>query len=87
VAELRALFHVAELPDAQITTVKGTARFPSLEAWVYTDIKGWVLADLLDDEQFARLRDAAERALSPFVAVDGTVAFDAPAHIVTAVKS
>lgn len=86
VAELRALFHVAELPDAQITTVKGTARFPSLEAWVYTDIKGWVLADLLDDEQFAQLREAAERALSPFVAVDGTVAFDAPAHIVTAVK-
>ena len=87
VAGLRALFRDAGLPDAQITTVKGTARFPSLEAWVYTDIKGWVLADLLDDDQFAVLREAAEQALSPFVAVDGTVTFDAPAHIVTAVKS
>jgi SAM-dependent methyltransferase len=84
--QLRALFRDAGIPDARITTVKGTARFPSIEAWVYTDIKGWVLADLLDDGQFALLCEEAEGALSPFVDRDGAVTFDAPAHIVTAVK-
>lgn len=87
VRELDALFRDAGIPDAQINTVNGTARFPSLGDWVYTEIKGWVLADVLDDEQFARLREEAEQALSPFVTASGAVAFDAPAHLVTAVKS
>jgi len=70
----------------QITTVTGTARFPSIESWVYTDIKGWVLADLLDDDQFALLLREAQQALSSFVTADGTVAFSAPAHIISAAK-
>lgn len=87
VGTLRDLFSAAGLPDVQITTLKGTARFPSIEAWVYTDIKGWVLADMLDDDQFALLLREAQQHLQPFVTADGSVAFDAPAHIVTAVKA
>jgi ubiquinone/menaquinone biosynthesis C-methylase UbiE len=84
---VRSLFASAGIPRATVTTVKGTARFPSIKAWMYTDVKGWTLADMIDDAQLARLLDEAEKALRPFLAADGTVAFEAPAHIVTATKS
>jgi SAM-dependent methyltransferase len=83
---LHSLFAEAGIAEAQITTHKGTARFPSLPAWVYTDIKGWTLADVLDDTQFEQLLQWAQEALHQFVRDDGTVVFDSPAHIVTATK-
>jgi ubiquinone/menaquinone biosynthesis C-methylase UbiE len=83
---LRSLFAAAGIPDAQITTQEGTARFPSIQSWVYTDIKGWTLADVLDDAQFDRLLTEAQRALRRFTIAEGTVVFSAPAHIVTATK-
>jgi ubiquinone/menaquinone biosynthesis C-methylase UbiE len=83
---LRSLFATAGVPNATVTTVKGTARFPSIKAWMYTDVKGWTLADMIDEAQFARLLEEAEKALRPFLAADGTVAFEAPAHIITATK-
>ena len=85
-AALRALFASAGITQTDVTTQVGTARFPSLRAWIYTEIRGWVLADALDDAQFARLSEEAEHVLAPFVTADGRIAFDAPAHIVTAVK-
>ena len=81
---LYALCREAGLADATVVTYEGTARFPSIESWVYTDIKGWTLADSIDDAQYAQLLAEAETALQPFVDGDGTVAFPAPAHIITA---
>ncbi len=83
---LKQLLGKADLPDAIITTYTGTARFPSIRDWMHTDINGWVLADMLNEQQFAQLVDAAEQELQPFVIKDGSVAFNAPAHIITAVK-
>ena len=57
-----------------------------LGPWMYTDIKGWTLASSLDDDQFDRLQREAERALQHFVSKDGSVRFEAPAHILTANK-
>ena len=71
----------AGVADVEIRTRQGTARFPSIASWVYTDVKGWTLADMLDEAQFKRLVTEAELALRPFVARDGTVAFALPAHI------
>jgi ubiquinone/menaquinone biosynthesis C-methylase UbiE len=85
-AALRSLFAAAGIPNVSVTTRTGTARFLSIKAWVSTEVKGWTLADLIDDAQLARLLDEAEKALRPFLTADGTVAFDAPAHIVTATK-
>lgn len=84
--KLASLFAGSGLPEPTIQTMSGTARFPSLDAWMYTDIKGWTLAGTIDDEGFERLRRAAQERLSHFVRAGGTVEFDAPAHIVTAVK-
>ena len=65
---------------------EGTARFPSIEAWVHTDVKGWTLADMIDDGQYRLLQREAPRALQHFVQPDGTVVFEAPAHILCATK-
>jgi len=83
---LEALFAEAGLRRIGIETLDGTARFPSIASWVRTDIKGWTLADRIDDAQFARLAAQAENALRRFVAADGCVEFAHPAHIVSATK-
>lgn len=87
VGRLTALFDGAGLPAAEVTTREGTARFPSIESWVYTDIKGWVLADVIDDAMYERLLAEAQRTLAPFVVDGGRVAFPAPAHLVSAMKA
>jgi SAM-dependent methyltransferase len=83
---LRSLLTEAGIPGVAIRTSDGTARFPSLEAWVRTDVKGWTLADLIDDAQYRTLLREAERELGPFVGRDGTVAFRSSAHIVAAMQ-
>jgi len=79
-------FDAAGVPQSRVDTQIGTARFPSIADWVRTDVKGWTLADAIDDAQYAQLQQAAQRELKRFAAADGSVRFDSPAHIVTAVK-
>lgn len=67
------------LGDVEVERLEGEARFPSIGAWVHTDIKGWTLRDLIDDRQYAALRAAAQRELARFAGPDGRVAFPAPA--------
>ena len=85
--QLRALFAKAGVAGTEISTFVGAARFPSIESWVRTEIKGWTLADLIDHAQYERLLDEAETALQPYTTADGTVTFAALAHIVTARKA
>lgn len=86
-AVLTPLFEQAGVGDLRVQTITGRAQFDSLSAWVHTDVKGWTLADMIDDAQFAVLQREAETALAEFVQPDGTVAFTAPAHIVAASKA
>jgi ubiquinone/menaquinone biosynthesis C-methylase UbiE len=83
---LHSLFGTAAIAGAEIRTLEGTARFPSIQSWVHTDVRGWTLADLIDDAQYAELRQVAEAELTPYVQHDGSVAFPCSAHIVSAVK-
>ena len=62
-------------PDASVVELGGTARFDSVEDWVRTDIRGWTLGDLIDDEQFAVLLREAPNALAGFCDASGLVAF------------
>jgi SAM-dependent methyltransferase len=84
---LRSLFAEAGIADPKISTHAGTARFPSIESWVRTDVKGWTLADLIDDDQYALLLREATTTLRPYAGASGEVAFDAPAHIAAARKT
>jgi SAM-dependent methyltransferase len=77
------------ISDPAVTHHAGVARFESVEAWLHTEIRGWTLADTIDDRGFATLLDAAHEQLSDLVA-DGQVAFDVSALVVngsTASKS
>ena len=83
---LLPLFAEAGLPDAQVQTLAGTTQFPSIDAWVHTDVKGWTLADMIDEAQYQLLRKEAVVALKEFQLGDGTVAFPSSAHIITVAK-
>jgi len=84
-ADFAALFQAAGIP-ARVQTQAGEARFPSIEAWVHTDVKGWTLADMIDAAQYRRLQTAAAEALAAYVGADGQVRFAAPAHLAVAEK-
>lgn len=71
--------------DVRVDEIVGTARFGSIAGWVHTDVRGWTLADLVDDEGEARLVGRARRELARFVSEDGSVAFPAPAIVATVV--
>ena len=81
--KLTGLFSDAGMKNISVNTVTGKARFSSIESWIYTDIKGWTLADVIDGERYQRLLRHAPPKLERFVLADGSVEFDAPAHIVT----
>ena len=83
---LLSQFEEARIVDARIQTQDGVARFSSIEAWVRTDVKGWTLADMIDDAQYETLKREAQAELKRHEQADGTVEFRAPAHIVTATK-
>jgi SAM-dependent methyltransferase len=87
--ELAALFARADMPDVDIVTQHGTARFPDVRTMVEADVRGWLPAAgvMLSESQLGEILDDAEKALSAYVTADGSVAFDSPAHIVTARKA
>jgi SAM-dependent methyltransferase len=70
--------------DVTVVRHDGQARFPSLDDWLYTEIRGWTLADYIGDDQYARLRRAAATRLARFVTGDGSVRFAVPALIASA---
>ena len=72
------------LPNATVRLHQGLARFDSLEAWVHTDVRGWTLADMIDDGQYAQLLASAKTELADFVDHNEQVRFPAPALIATA---
>lgn len=89
---LRAPFVLGDLDDVvallepvgsglRLQEVTGTARFPSIADWVHTDVRGWTLSELVDDDGEAALLARAERDLVRFVTADGHVAFPAPAIV------
>lgn len=78
------LFAKAGIAGAASNTQRGVARFPSLESWINTEIRGWTLADRVDERAQRELLSAAAKVMQPYVADDGAVAFPAPAHIVCA---
>lgn len=83
---LQMLFSGADISGAEIQTYEGTARFPSIETWIYAGVKGWAQDDMIDDKQYELLLKEAQKDLSGFVTTDGTVSFSTLAHIVTTSK-
>ncbi len=87
--EVSALFRDAGAASVELTTLPGTARFPSIRAMVEADLRGWlpVMGVVLSEEQIEGILREAEDALSKYVTSDGTVEFAAPAHIIFAKRT
>lgn len=85
--DLQRVFNDAGM-TVEITTHEGTARHPSVRAWVLTDVKAWFpLVDVvLKKEECDTLLDEAEHALHAFVQPNGTVVFPITAHVASFVK-
>jgi SAM-dependent methyltransferase len=71
-------------PDVTVVRHDGVAQFDSIDGWLHTDIRGWTLSDMVDDETFETLRIEAHRELARFTDDLGHVRFAAPALIATA---
>jgi SAM-dependent methyltransferase len=86
--DLEVLFAGAGVSGVEVAVRKGTARFPSIRVMVEADLRGWlpVMGVVLTEEQIAGILEAAEQALSHYVAGDGAVSFGTSAHIVTGMK-
>ncbi len=84
---LHSLLMEAGVAQAEVQQLPGEANFASIRSWMHTDVRGWTLADQLDDAQFERLVAEAERELSRFVQPDGSVRFSHPALVASATKS
>lgn len=84
--ELRSVFARAGVPDADVRTPDGTVRYPSLDSWMQIDVRGWTLAELIDDAQFATLLAAARAEFRAYEQPDGSIVFPIGAHIATAEK-
>jgi ubiquinone/menaquinone biosynthesis C-methylase UbiE len=82
-AELRAAMSAA-FDQVAVQRLEGSARFPSIDDWVATDVRAWTLRDMLDDRQFEELRAAAQVRLREFCDADGRVGFAAPALVALA---
>jgi SAM-dependent methyltransferase len=74
----------AAFADPAVALHDGAARFASVDAWIHTEIRGWTLADVIDDEQYEQLLREARRRLDRFTDERGRVAFPMPAMILTA---
>ncbi len=87
-AELEKLFKEAGVGSVQVNAHNGTARFPGIRTMVEADLRGWlpVMGVILSEEKIELILNDAEEALGKYVTPVGTVAFSAPANIVTGEK-
>jgi SAM-dependent methyltransferase len=83
-AELTRLLDAAELGSVAVRRHAGVARFQSIDAWMFTEIRGWTLAGAVDDAGFDRLLAEAKRELAGFELPDGRVEFPVEALVATA---
>jgi SAM-dependent methyltransferase len=86
--ELDALFIDCGVESVTVTTHQGLARFPSIRAMVEADLRGWLPMQgvELSEDRISEILEEAEQALSTYRTGNGSVSFDSPAHIVSAVK-
>lgn len=82
---LSELFTIPGLESVEIETHCGTGRFPSIQAIVEADLRGWLplMGVNLSEDLISRILTESEQVLAKYVIEDGTVSFDAPAHVVT----
>lgn len=87
--EVSRLFQDAGLDSPGVETHRGRAQFPSVRTMVEADLRGWLplMGVNLSEELIETILKEAETTLAGYVNQDGTVEFEAPAHIIRAMRS
>ncbi len=80
--ELRGLVTSAGLGPIGVVTRLGTARFPTVDAFVATEVEGSPLRDRISDAEYAGIRADSRTVLAPFTAPDGSIAAPLSGHVV-----
>jgi SAM-dependent methyltransferase len=84
VPDLVAWFEGAGLPAPTVDTRLGTARFPSVDALVATEVDSTPLGERISADVRAKIHDGAGEALAPFRTADGRLEAPFEVHVVTA---
>ncbi len=82
--ELTRMFEKAGLPSPTTGTHLGTARFPSVDALVATEVDSTPLGERITAEVRDQIRDGARTVLAPFTTADGSLEATFEVHIVAA---
>ncbi|MCI0546209.1 MAG: methyltransferase domain-containing protein [Candidatus Rokubacteria bacterium] len=85
--KLLDLFKAAGIHQAVAELRHGTVTFPTIEAFVETEVKGSPLETLLDEESYQAVMREAQEKLQQFRAHGGAVVMPMDALVVTAEKS
>lgn len=85
---LAALLAEAGMPDAAISTHRGTARYPGTRVMVEADLRGWLplMGVTLTEAQIAHILGETGPALADYTAADGRMSFDLSAHFIAATR-
>lgn len=81
---LTALLESAGLPSSTTSTHVGTARFPSVDALVTTEVDSTPLGERISAGARDRIREGACEVLAPFTHADGSLEAPFEVHVVTA---
>jgi SAM-dependent methyltransferase len=80
---LRDRFHTAGLEVTDVQTVRGSARFTSIEEMVRTEVEATPLIDRISDADYRRIVENAAELLGPFLTAEGAE-LPIDAHLVVA---
>lgn len=80
--DLTGLFEKAGLPSPTTGTRLGTARFPSVDALVTTEVDSTPLGERITREVREQIHDGARDVLAPFTRPDGTLEAPFEVHVV-----
>jgi hypothetical protein len=84
--QLVGLFDEAGLPTATTRTVRGTVRYPSVEAAVATEMNSTPLGQRITSDVYRRIVAEGENLLAPFITSDGALEAPFVSHIATAAR-
>lgn len=83
---MRSMLEGSGFLSVDVRSVDAAARFPSAQAWVEAEVRGWVGGELGEGEYAALMADA-HRVLASYVQPDGAAEFALPAIIATGSKA
>ncbi len=84
--DLHRQIAAAGLEISSSHTRVGTARFPSIDALVTTEVGSTPLIDRIDEATYEQIRAEAGRALMGYVEADGSAAVPIRGHVIAATK-